>query len=280
MQKKPIKLILIAAAVIGGLLVLKNVIAQAAVIGGVRAFTGLRVDVAGLDIGLLHTHVGIKGLRVHNPAGFSDAVMVNLPEAYVDYRLGDLLKGKTHLEEVRINLKELVVERNKQGQVNLSSVAAVQQAQGQAPVQPADAKKPQPPLQIDVLQLQIGKVVYKDYGVGPEPKVQEFPVNINERYQDIHDPRVLASLIIVKALSKTTIARLANFDVAGLKGMAGDTLKRATDLAAGALGNAADLGKDVQARALQTADEAAHKATQAAQQATQAFKQFLPGKDQ
>jgi hypothetical protein len=79
------------------------------------------------------------------------------------------------------------------------------------------------------IELKIGKVVYKDYSRGTEPFVQEFNVNLNERYSNITDPYKLVSLIVVKALWNTTIASLANFNLDGLKGTISDTLSSHSD---------------------------------------------------
>jgi len=68
-----------------------------------------------------------------------------------------------------------------------------------------------------VLNLKIGKVIFKDYSNGIPPKVSEFNVNIDQRFENITDPQALAKLIIVKALMNTTIANLANFDLGSLK---------------------------------------------------------------
>lgn len=264
MKKRPLVIVAIVTASLVGLVLLKNLVAQAALIGGMKALTGLRVSVGGIQVGLLRTSIGIRGVRIANPRGFSDPVMVDLPELYVNYRLLPLLGGRVHLEEVRLHLREVVVEKNAAGQLNLSSVKAVRQAQTE-PAKPAPSSNKPTPLQIDVLHLQIGKVIYKDYTAGPQPRVQEFIVNVNERYEHITNPQTLVSVIVVKTLAKTTIARLANFDVGALRGQAEDVLRGATTLATHALGSAAGMGQSVGEEAAQTAD-----------QAFKAFKHLLP----
>lgn len=129
MTRKPLVIVAIAAAALVGLVLLKNVIAQAALVGGVQALTGLRVSVGGMDVGLLRTSIGIRGVRIANPRGFTDPVMVDLPELYVDYRLLPLLTGRVHLDEVRLHLREVVVEKNAAGWLNLTAIPAVRQAQ-------------------------------------------------------------------------------------------------------------------------------------------------------
>ena len=45
--------------------------------------TGLGLDIGSMDVGILRSAIGIKALRLRNPAGFSDRFMVELPEIYV-----------------------------------------------------------------------------------------------------------------------------------------------------------------------------------------------------
>ena len=220
-MKKTVTVILILAVVLFGLSMLKNVIAQAALSGGVKAITGLTLQMRSLDVGILRTLIGVKGVRLFNPSGFPDRVMVEMPELYVDYDLPAFFKGKVHLEEVRLDLKELTVVKNEKGVLNLDSLKAVQ-AGKEKKTAFGQQKGKAPQVQIDRLHLKVGKVVYKDYSGGTPPQVNEFNVNIDEKYENISNPYVLGSLILSRALFKTTIARLANFDIKALEGQLGD----------------------------------------------------------
>jgi len=95
------------------------------------------------------------------------------------------------------------------------------------------------------LELNIDKVVYVDYSQGPEPVVKEYDVNIHERHANITNPQVFAALIVSRALFKTSVASLANFDI----GAAGDDLKTLLGGGAGsvkdALSNAASSIKNL-----------------------------------
>ena len=206
-------LAVVVVTVLVGLAILKNGIAKFAVIHGVKAVAGLGVSIDSLDLGLLTTRVSVKGVKVLNPKGFDEPVMVLMPELYVDYDVGAFLKGKTHLEVVRLNLNELTVVKNAEGLVNIQSLKVVKEQQ---PSAQKPATKPSP-LQIDLLELQIGRVVYKDYSKGAPPTVRAFNVNINERYEHVRSPQALGSMILVRALAKTTIAQTANLDLGGLR---------------------------------------------------------------
>lgn len=213
-MKRSRRLAVVLVAILVGLALIKNEIAKVAVINGVKAVTGLGVSIDHLDLGLLTTRVSVKGVKVLNPKGFDEPVMVSIPELYVDYDVGAVLKGKTHLELVRLQLDELTVVKNAEGRVNLHSLTVVKEQQKTPSQKPAT--KPSP-LLIDLLELQIGRVVYKDYSKGVPPTVRAFNVNINERYEHVRSPQALGSMILVRALAKTTIAQAANLDLGGLR---------------------------------------------------------------
>lgn len=223
-----IALIAIVAAVLA-----KDLIAKAVVTSGVRSVTGLKLGIGSMSVGVLRSALGIRQLTVHNPSGFPDRYMVELPEIYVDYDLGALLGRRVHLEEVRIHLKQLTVVKDAQGRLNLDSLKVVRESKQQAAKPAVENAPPAPPqIQIDRLHLRIGTVVYKDYAAGSTPAVQEFPVNIDERYEHITSPQVLASLILSRALMKTTVARLTGFDAKALQAQLTAQLEQATSAAA------------------------------------------------
>ena len=243
------KWMVVAVGVLVALLVLgaaKDLIIKVAVESGTQAVTGLKLGIGTFRVGIINTLVDIRNLRIFNPAGFKDRIMLDMPEIYVDYELIPVFAGKIHLKDVRINMKKFVVVKNSDGKLNLDSLRVVQaQKSGVKPESQAGGKAPQ--IQIDKLRLKVGKVIYKDYSKGGEPIVTEYDVNIDEEYRDINDPYTLVSLIVVKSLAKTSISRMANFDIYGLKISASDVLSTAqqvtsttTDTAAQTVSNVND----------------------------------------
>jgi len=138
----------------------------------------------------------------------------------VNYKLSDIVKGKVHLEEMRLYLREFVIVRNANGELNLNALKPVSKEKkaGAAPDRHAEApetakaKEKGPEMQIDLLSLRIGKVIYKDYSGGGEPIVQEFELNLNEEHRNITNPNALVGVLTARALMNTTIARLAKID--------------------------------------------------------------------
>ncbi len=241
----------------------KDMIIKAAVESGTQMVTGLKLSMQSFQVGAMKSLVGIKGLTLFNPKGYLDKVMLDMPEIYVKYNLPDIIKGTIHLEDMRINLKEFTVVKNEKGELNLNSLKVVKEQK--------EGKKQQekgkvPPMKIDNLELKIGKVIYKDYSKGGAPSVREFNVNINEKYSNITNPNALVALIMVKALTNTTISSLTNFDLKGLQGTVSDTLAKAEKIAAGAA---------VEAEKMVT--QATAKTTQAVEKTTETVKKTAEG---
>ncbi len=270
------KLVTIAVSIVVVIAVLafaKDMVIKMSVEKGVELVTGLKLSMGTLRVGIIKTLVDIRNLRLFNPANFKDRVMLDMPEIYVAYDLPALMKGKVHLSEARIALKEFVVVKNEKGELNLDSLKVVQaQKQGKRPAAKEAGKIPK--IQIDSLRLKIKRVVYKDYTAGKEPRVTEYKINIDEQYKNITDPYSLVSLIVVKALMNTAIANLTDFDLQGLQGTVSDTLAGAQKAAMQAVSTAAEAMKQtggVAQQGMQTATEAARKTGEAVQGAASAL---------
>ncbi|MFH1846861.1 MAG: hypothetical protein ABH869_04820 [Candidatus Omnitrophota bacterium] len=203
----------------------KDMIIRVSIEKGVEVAAGLKLNIKSLKVGLINSFVDIRKMELYNPPGYSDKIMFDMPEIYVDYDLPAIIKGRVHLEEMRIDLKEFIVIKNNKGELNLDSLKVVKE-QKEPRVKGEKKETGMPEIQIDVLDLKIGKVIYKDYSKGAVPFVEEFDLNLDESYRDIKDPKKLVALIVVKALMKTSISRLTGFDLKGLQSMVSDTLAK------------------------------------------------------
>lgn len=245
-------------ALLALLFVGRNLLAKAAVSAGILAVTGLRASVASADVGIPNTAAGLRGLTIDNPSGFTDRTLIEIPEIFVDYDLPALLKGTTHLEHLRVHVETLTVIRNETGDLNVQHIKGLESGKPK-PDQPEVTAGRRPEFQIDVLELKIGSVTYKDYTQSP-PLIKTYAVNINERYERITNPTLFAGLIISRALVKTTIARLANFDVSGLQQAVTDQLRASAGKFLGTLDEgtraAGDIGEQAVGEAQKVVEEA------------------------
>lgn len=214
-MKKVILSVLIILVVFAALLFLgKNYIAKTAVTKGVMAVTGLKIDINDIKVGIINTFIDVDDMKLFNPPDFPEKVMVEMPDIYVDYELSSFLKRKAHLEEIRIDLKEFTVIKNKNGELNIDSLKVAKEEKKE-PQKPE--KKEKTEVKIDLLDLKIGKVSYMDFSRGEKPKVIEYNVNLHEQFHNITNLNELGKIILVKALMKTDIAQLAGFALDSLQ---------------------------------------------------------------
>jgi len=68
---------------------------------------------------------------------------------------------------IDIDLKDVVITKNKEGKLNVDSLNMVKQSKS----------TPSTPVQVDLLNLNIGKIVYKDYTVGQKPSIRVDDIN-------------------------------------------------------------------------------------------------------
>ncbi|MBU0468117.1 MAG: hypothetical protein KKD07_07670 [Candidatus Omnitrophica bacterium] len=225
-MKKPIKLIVILVVLIFTLGLLKNILAKAAVQVGAKAVLGVDSSIKKFSIGILNQSIDIREFKLSNPKGFDDDVLIDLPQATVKYDLLGLLKGKLHCQLVVLNLKEVVVIKNKEGLMNTDELTIAKQQKAQAE-QPPEEQKPQKqekskemPMQLDKVVLTIGKVVYKDYSKGGDPEIKIFDVGIKDKeYTDITSAQELASLIFAASLKSTAIKSAAMYGATAVLGV-------------------------------------------------------------
>ena len=236
---KLFKVVLVLIFIIGVLIAGKNIIVKVAIEKGVQAVTGLPLEIKKVNIGIISSHIGITDLKLFNPSGFPKGVMFYASEIFVDYHLGDMLKGKIHLEEVRVNFDQFIIVKNAEGQLNLKSLSPKTKERSKESVKDKvgeEKKKGMPQIQIDHLALKVGKVTYKDYSGGGEPSVREFNVNISQELTDVTDVRKLLGLVASRAIAQSALNVPFDFTAGILKDVSSapkqvvDTLKKTANI--------------------------------------------------
>lgn len=216
-MKKSLKIVLIVAISFFLLSMLKDQIIKTMVTAVASQITGTKVKIQGFSLGIIKQAVRIKGCKAYNPEGFPAGVMVDLAQIYVDSDLSAILKGKLHLEEVSVDLKELILVKNKEGRLNVDSLKIVQgenkEPQGKKAAQPM-------PMQIDSLKLKMGRVISKDYRASGEPVILVYNINLQKTYNNITSARQLAALILTEPMKAAGIRGAAIYGVSALAGVA------------------------------------------------------------
>ncbi len=211
------KWIKILGIVVVGLFVLgvaKNILIKSAVTIGASQVTGAKVKIKKFSLGIFSQSVQIKGFQMYNPKGFPKGVMVDIPEIRVDLDLPALLGGKLHLPMVVLDLKELVLVTNKEGLLNVDALKVSQvdekkseEKKSEEKKEPKKKKESKPmAMQIDILKLNLGQVVQKDYSKGDKPVIQATDIGINDKeFKNITSAQQFATLVLVQAMGPAAI---------------------------------------------------------------------------
>ncbi len=232
--------IVIASLIIGFVLV-RNPLIKTVITTKASQVMGAPVHIDSFSFGILKQAIRIKGFKLYNPEGFPDEVIFDIPEISVDYDLSALLKGKLHLPYLAVNLKEMVVIRNKEGKLNVDTLKAAMKQEKPSEKKEAKETSEAMEMQIDIMKLSIGKVIYRDYIKGDKPIVVSYDVGIKEKtYKNVTDARKLAVLIMVEAIGPTAIkAAVVKGKEAVVKGA--ETAIEAVSLPAEGVGEVADI---------------------------------------
>lgn len=204
---KFVKVFLIAAAIFLVLGFLKNSIVQGILEVAISKGFHAPVHIGSTDLSFFKASIELKNIRVQNPPGFPEKNMIDIPQIFIKLDPADLRKGKLHFNDLRIHMEKLTVIKNKKGELNVNTLKSAKKAENKKP-----SKAPE--LMIDRLSLTIGQVIFKDYSAGGAPQVQTFDIQIKDRvYTRVSNPASIASLIMFEALTRTSLARLADLDM-------------------------------------------------------------------
>jgi len=224
----------------------------------VRARTGMSLRIDKLHIGMFDTLINIEGIRLYDPKLIDkDKNIVDIPKIYVDYELSELLKGNIHITDLKFYLSRLVIEKDKEGVINLVRVVEAFAGKEKRKEKESIPKKKGEEIpdsqegrfRIDLLDLKIGKVLYRDYSSGGKPSVKTFNIDIEAEYRDITNPSVLIGIIVGRAVMNTGVRSImkglplgdtAADIILGVTGVAAEGVKGALDVTTGVISTATD----------------------------------------
>ncbi|MBZ0167067.1 MAG: hypothetical protein K8I00_09695, partial [Candidatus Omnitrophica bacterium] len=160
-------LVLVLVFIVGAF---KNIVLKQILIGLGPKIIGVRMDVDGFSLGILRQRVGIKGLRLYNPEGFPNEVMLDVPEVSVEFKPWRMLTGRLYMSNVVVHMRELVIIKNHDKQLNVDALKIARTESD--PPDPKDQPQPsasQSRFMIAELSLNLERVVVKDFSKGEEP---------------------------------------------------------------------------------------------------------------
>jgi hypothetical protein len=149
------------------------------------------LTIGSVNLHLFSSKVDVRDLKLMNPPEFQESNFVDMPELYVDYRLHSLLSGAPHINDMLINIKRLVIVKNK-------TDSNVQKLKGiLSPPGSTSSTK----YAVDRLRIHVGTVEIKDFS---RPKLSERDVklNIDATYKNITDSTDISRLVLLTVMSQ------------------------------------------------------------------------------
>lgn len=247
-------LVLLVVLVLG-----RNIIIPMGAKMGLKAMTGLTLKMDKFRIGLFSTDLDIQGLKIYNPAGYEDLVMLDLPRFYVDYNLKSIIGGTIHLNDVKFFLTELVIVKRADGSSNVDGIMKLAQKKSDKveKKEPVVAKEKKPlKIQLDLVEIKVGKFVSKSYGKSGKADVKEIKLNIDNRYEK-QSVAVIAS-DLSKYIGKALLQMAMNLGLGDISNLVSGAIGSVGKLGTDALKTGVDVGKGAVDAGKGAVDEAAN----------------------
>lgn len=255
-------LVLIVALVLG-----RNIVVPIGAKIGVKVMTGLTLKMDKFNIGLFSTTLDVQGLKIYNPKGYEDKVMLDLPRIYVDYDLTDIIGGKIHLNDVKFFLSELVIVKRADGSSNLDGIMKLASKKSDKPARKEALKSDQKEktaaeVQIDLLEIKIGKFVSKSYSESGKADVDTININIDKRYEN--KPIAVIVSDLSKHIGKIFLQMTMNLDLGNV-----------SEALTGAINSVGKVGVDVATKGLDVGTGAIDEAGKALKGTTEGLKNLI-----
>jgi len=204
-------LVMLAVVLAAALTLLRNRLAGAALVRGIRQETGLEARIGRVEIGVLRPLVRLEKFRLLNPAGFDRPDVLQVDLLAVEYDRASLWRGsEIRLKRLELEVPELAMERDAQGRTNIEKLgetvqAARKERAGPPPATPSAgtpgetsapppaetpraAARPARTLRIDRLRVKVGAVVVRDESKKPAV-VRRYPLGQDMEFENVTDFR-------------------------------------------------------------------------------------------
>jgi hypothetical protein len=197
------------------LLVTKDDLAKWLIINRVKFITGHQVSLDKASVHFTKSVLYVKNLQLKNPPPYDEVIAAEVPFFAIRIDLQDFFNRRVHLNNLTIDMAQLIIERREDGAVNLHTIRDIRNSR-RAQILAAGGKSFITSFQIDVLELKIDRVVFRDHKQG-STFTKIYPINLHESYKDITETESLIRLIVFQAVTKTALDSLINLDLYSMK---------------------------------------------------------------
>jgi len=155
-RKRLLKIAVFSLVAFTGIVLGRQILAQKAIETVFEQTTGFPIQIESLQISPWHSRFAAGGIQLFNPPEFSERLFADVPRLYVDYEFGSLFCARARITRADLHIREVVIVKNTNGHSNLEQLRGLSMRETEGRSVPR-------PFQIDALNLQIGRVVTKEY---------------------------------------------------------------------------------------------------------------------
>jgi hypothetical protein len=234
MKKLLLGMIAIFLALVIVVFFARNLIARTSVEYGAKKITGFPLTIGSVDLEVFSSKVDVHDLKLMNPPEFQEQMFVDMPELYVDYRLGSMISGAPHVNDMLINIKQLVIVKNKTDS-NVQKLKGVVSGGGGSSSSSAKYA-------VDKLRVHIGTVTVKDFSRA-KPYEHTVSLNVDATYKNITDSTDITRLILLTVMGQVHLPDIGvnvndlKKNLTNVTNQAGQALQGATDAIGGLFNN-------------------------------------------
>jgi uncharacterized protein involved in outer membrane biogenesis len=222
------KILIILVVLFIGFLVFRDLIIKQAAVSVGSSVLGAPLKIGHFSMSLLGSRLDIRDIQLLNPSGFSKNPLIDIAHIKVQYLPMDLIKGKMYFPLIDLNVRTLSIERNQEGQFNVSSLKVAPAGSGQKEA-PAPKTSSSMDMRIDLLKLHVGKVIYREFSKNGQMKETDRGVGLEHReFRNITNPQKLTLLILFESSGIGALKDLASVATKGLLKEAGGLGKGVT----------------------------------------------------
>ncbi|MGB2660834.1 MAG: hypothetical protein WBD04_00420 [Candidatus Omnitrophota bacterium] len=216
MKKFLVYFLVVLLAVSGVLFLFRATVAKMAVNYAIEGMVGAPVKVGKLSLDLPNNTVNMTDFKIFNPKGFPKDVLMDISSLKLVFnKITPLRQKDMVITFMDIELKEVMVIKNKEGKLNADALKFVP-PKGEE----KEAKAVPTHMPVELMELSMGRVVYKDYTVKGAPSVSVFDVNMKDKkYKKMPGVEVVLAIILREALTKAAIQNAAVYGVTAVSGV-------------------------------------------------------------
>ena len=213
-MKKIVTIILVIVIFFVVLGFAKDQLLKSLIIATTTQVTGAPTRIGGFSLGIIKPTIRITNLKMFNPRGSIEGLLLDIPNISIDYNLLSLLMGKLYLNQLTLELKEIGIIKDKKENLNVDYLKFAEEKE-------AESKKQKDfSMQLDVFNLKVGRLVFKDFSAANGPSIQVYDINLNRSYKNITSVQQLISLAMSEPMKAAGIKSAAIYGVSAIAGVA------------------------------------------------------------